>query len=348
MGLAIFHLFEQYEWCIFDLDGTLYDERQFLFPTYRRFAKLLAESVSDAGGSVLPNLTGVSVDVSVSGQPNATVSADEDKSLPGMTGSDISAAALPDIRKSGVIVGGESVRRVIVGGESVGGDSVGGVKLTRKEIDEQARILYQWMITRFEKQGREGMFQEMVQRFNFPLSVESLVQLFRESFDFSGMRLFEFVPALFTELINANKRVMILTNGYPQQQRAKVRALGLDVGDGLGSDYREDSDIKGFSDGVAPTKENFCKENLSHHGSDKNRATNPDTDTEILRQIEIIYANEISPKPSWVLADYLKKRYRYTPEKVIFIGDSSSDNEFARVAGFKFLSLSDIEQKTKN
>ncbi|MCW3126989.1 MAG: Haloacid dehalogenase domain protein hydrolase [Bacteroidetes bacterium] len=53
--------------------------------------------------------------------------------------------------------------------------------------------------------------------------------------------------------------------------------------------------------------------------------------------IEVIFANTIAPKPDRAAFDHLVEKFGLVPSKTVFIGDTESDEEFARNAGIDFV-----------
>jgi len=62
----------------------------------------------------------------------------------------------------------------------------------------------------------------------------------------------------------------------------------------------------------------------------------------LLNHIEVIYANEIVPKPDPAVFLHLQKKYQLLNEEVLMIGDSSTDESFCQAAGIDFVHASKI------
>ena len=62
----------------------------------------------------------------------------------------------------------------------------------------------------------------------------------------------------------------------------------------------------------------------------------------LLDHIQVIYADEIKPKPDPEAFFYLQKKYRVSPERIVMIGDSTTDESFAAAAGIDFIHVRNI------
>jgi putative hydrolase of the HAD superfamily len=159
----------------------------------------------------------------------------------------------------------------------------------RMNVACDSAMLFDWLCIRYQLKNRKDIFQELIEMFNISLDQNQLLDIYRASFTTDRLHTYNFVPQLFEKLLSNGKTIMILTNGYPPQQRIKITSLGLDISD-----------------------------------------------------IHIIYANEIAPKPSPILAEYLMTQIPTHSNGVVFIGDSEIDEQFAKRANLKFFNVLEL------
>ena len=62
----------------------------------------------------------------------------------------------------------------------------------------------------------------------------------------------------------------------------------------------------------------------------------------LLDHIQVIYADEIKPKPDPEVFFYLQKKYQVRPEEIVMIGDSITDESFAAAAGIDFIHVKNM------
>jgi putative hydrolase of the HAD superfamily len=62
----------------------------------------------------------------------------------------------------------------------------------------------------------------------------------------------------------------------------------------------------------------------------------------LLKHIQVIYAEEIKPKPDPGIFFYLKDKFRIRQEEVVMVGDSPTDELFAAAAGISFIHANNI------
>ena len=62
----------------------------------------------------------------------------------------------------------------------------------------------------------------------------------------------------------------------------------------------------------------------------------------LLNHIDVVYANEIVPKPDPAVFLFLQKKYQLLKEEVLMVGDSPTDESFSRAAGIDFIHVSKI------
>lgn len=60
---------------------------------------------------------------------------------------------------------------------------------------------------------------------------------------------------------------------------------------------------------------------------------------------EIIYANEIEPKPGPGAFHYLIRKYQFDPSKILSVGDSNTDEMASRAASLDYLPVSEFINK---
>lgn len=85
---------------------------------------------------------------------------------------------------------------------------------------------YDYLKAEFDAKGRFLLFNKFIEHFSLPVSVESLLQILRNQS--TQIQMFPKSKEILDVLLNANKKVYILTNGNVIQQRNKVSLLGLD------------------------------------------------------------------------------------------------------------------------
>jgi HAD superfamily hydrolase (TIGR01549 family) len=73
----------------------------------------------------------------------------------------------------------------------------------------------------------------------------------------------------------------------------------------------------------------------------KNKIKNIEFGT-LLNHIEVIYANEIAPKPDPAVFLLLQKKHNLLKPEVLMVGDSSTDESFSQAAGIDFIHVSKI------
>ncbi len=62
----------------------------------------------------------------------------------------------------------------------------------------------------------------------------------------------------------------------------------------------------------------------------------------LLKHINVIYADEIKPKPDPEAFFYMQKKIRGGPKEIVMIGDSPTDESFAAAAGIDFIHVKNI------
>ncbi len=73
----------------------------------------------------------------------------------------------------------------------------------------------------------------------------------------------------------------------------------------------------------------------------KNKIKNIEFGT-LLNHIDVIYANEIAPKPDPAAFLFLQKKYQLLKREVLMVGDSPTDESFSQAAGIDFIHVSKI------
>lgn len=82
-----------------------------------------------------------------------------------------------------------------------------------------------FLIKEFDSHGREKLFDKFLKHFGLKVSIESLLKILREQK--TPIQLFPESKLLLDMLIDAQKKVYILTNGNIIQQQNKVELLGI-------------------------------------------------------------------------------------------------------------------------
>ncbi len=62
----------------------------------------------------------------------------------------------------------------------------------------------------------------------------------------------------------------------------------------------------------------------------------------LLDNLNVIYADEIKPKPAPEVFFYLQEKFRVRKESIVMIGDSATDESFAAAAGIDFIQVKNI------
>jgi phosphoglycolate phosphatase-like HAD superfamily hydrolase len=60
--------------------------------------------------------------------------------------------------------------------------------------------------------------------------------------------------------------------------------------------------------------------------------------------MDIVYANQIEPKPSSAGVFHIMKKYDLRPDEIVFIGDSDVDRESAYNAGISFIHVDKLKK----
>ena len=81
------------------------------------------------------------------------------------------------------------------------------------------------MIAEFDTRGRSMLFNKFIEHFNLTVSIHSLLQILR--CQETQIQMYPKSKKILDMLVNANKYIYILTNGNVEQQRNKVKLLGL-------------------------------------------------------------------------------------------------------------------------
>jgi putative hydrolase of the HAD superfamily len=94
------------------------------------------------------------------------------------------------------------------------------------ETGMPAGVLYRFLVRRFRKHGREGLLQALCAAHALPLTdVPRLVEVIRSHAP--RLRLPSLSQTVLRELRAQGHRLVVLTNGLPSTQRAKVAALDV-------------------------------------------------------------------------------------------------------------------------
>lgn len=94
------------------------------------------------------------------------------------------------------------------------------------ETGMPAGVLYRFLVRRFRKHGREGLLQALCAAHAIPLAhVPRLVDVIRVHTP--RLRMPSLSKAVLRELRAQGHRLVVVTNGLPSTQRAKVAALGV-------------------------------------------------------------------------------------------------------------------------
>lgn len=95
------------------------------------------------------------------------------------------------------------------------------------ETGMPARVLFHFLVRRFQRRGREGLLQALCVAFAVPLTeVPRLVEIIRTHAP--RLRLPHLSRQVLGALRERGHRLAILTNGLPAIQRGKVKALGIE------------------------------------------------------------------------------------------------------------------------
>jgi putative hydrolase of the HAD superfamily len=94
------------------------------------------------------------------------------------------------------------------------------------ETGMPAGVLYRFLVRRFRKHGREGLLQALCAAHALPLTdVPRLVEVIRSHTP--RLRLPSLSQTVLRELRSQGHHLVVLTNGLPSTQRAKVAALAI-------------------------------------------------------------------------------------------------------------------------
>lgn len=89
----------------------------------------------------------------------------------------------------------------------------------------QLKEYYDYLIAEFDTRGRSMLFNKFIEHFNLTVSIHSLLQILR--CQETQIQMYPKSKKILDMLVNANKYIYILTNGNVEQQRNKVKLLGL-------------------------------------------------------------------------------------------------------------------------
>lgn len=94
---------------------------------------------------------------------------------------------------------------------------------TADKVEQETYINY--LCESFAEEGRQGLFQRFQTKYGVKLSLDEMLHILRHTQ--CPLRLFETREQEIKELLYRGKKVAVVTNGNPEQQRQKVRNLGL-------------------------------------------------------------------------------------------------------------------------
>jgi HAD superfamily hydrolase (TIGR01549 family) len=101
-------------------------------------------------------------------------------------------------------------------------------QLAQRLHPERQSELFRFLVDDFETNGRAGLFQRLKRRFTLPYSQSDILAQFRDySNSDDTLEPFEWIKRLSTAL-DVDQPLVVITNGYPPQQREKARRLHLD------------------------------------------------------------------------------------------------------------------------
>lgn len=90
---------------------------------------------------------------------------------------------------------------------------------------EKAREYTRFLCDSFASEGRQGLFQRLLDHYKLDVSIEDLLGILRSTE--CPLELFDTMRSVLDELLRAGKQVVILTNGNPKQQQQKITNLRL-------------------------------------------------------------------------------------------------------------------------
>jgi HAD superfamily hydrolase (TIGR01549 family) len=94
----------------------------------------------------------------------------------------------------------------------------------RDEVNEET--LYEFLVKRFRESGRGGLFDSMVEKFQLKhTELIDCLSVLRQHKLSQKIKLISPAKELMSAQISAGKKVCVLTNGNPEQQRNKVRQI---------------------------------------------------------------------------------------------------------------------------
>lgn len=87
-------------------------------------------------------------------------------------------------------------------------------------------IITKYLIDEFEKNGRQHLFDKLIQQFNLKEEyVENCIRLLRTGRLPLKLLLFKEAEWMLNELVDQQKQLFILTNGTPEQQHNKITQI---------------------------------------------------------------------------------------------------------------------------
>ena len=100
--------------------------------------------------------------------------------------------------------------------------------VTKHIFQDRWKEPYQFLVREFSTQGRSGVFDKLITRYKLTLSTNDVLTIFR---CYDGGKEISITPYYwFRRLICRLKRqypLFLITNGYPAQQREKLKALNI-------------------------------------------------------------------------------------------------------------------------
>lgn len=101
--------------------------------------------------------------------------------------------------------------------------------MCQKIFDVRWENPYEFICNEFAQNGRLFLFDKLIKEYKMDMSVNDVIEIFRNSDRDSEMKLYPY--QWFTNLakkLNKKFPLLVITNGNPFQQKCKLKALGLE------------------------------------------------------------------------------------------------------------------------